>query len=70
MKADEAVAMGLVDKAYDSRESAVEGGVSMGEELAKRKWDGEVYAEIRKSSYPELCTTLGLGSKYVVKPRL
>ncbi|XP_071700481.1 enoyl-CoA delta isomerase 2, peroxisomal-like [Rutidosis leptorrhynchoides] len=70
VKADEGVKMRLIDKVYDSLESVVEGGMRMGEELAKRKWDGEVYAEIRKSLYPELCTTLGLGFKVVVKPRL
>ncbi|XP_071731337.1 enoyl-CoA delta isomerase 2, peroxisomal-like [Rutidosis leptorrhynchoides] len=71
VKADEAVKMGIVDKAYDSRESAVEGGLRMGDELSKRQWDGEVYVEMRKSLYPDLCRTLGLmSSKFVVKPRL
>nr|XP_043621672.1 enoyl-CoA delta isomerase 2, peroxisomal-like [Erigeron canadensis] len=71
VKADQGVAMGLVDVAYDSTENAVEGGVRMGQELSKKKFDGEVYAEIRKSMYPELCRLLGLGSKNVmIKPRL
>ncbi|KAK9056031.1 hypothetical protein SSX86_027118 [Deinandra increscens subsp. villosa] len=63
VKADEAVTMGLVDVACDSRESAVEGGFRMGVELAKMKWDGEFYAKMRKSLYPNLCSKLGLGYK-------
>ncbi|MFS7931792.1 putative ClpP/crotonase-like domain superfamily [Helianthus anomalus] len=63
VKADEAVTMGLVDIAYEDRESAVEGGLRMGEELAKMKWNGELYAQMRKALYPELCRVLGLGFK-------
>ncbi|CAL5347369.1 unnamed protein product [Camellia sinensis] len=37
----------------------------MGEELTKKKWDGDVYGEIRKSLYPELCGILGLADKVV-----
>jgi len=70
VKAEEGVAMGLVDSAHDSRDAAVEAAVRMGEELGKRKWDGEVYAEIRKSLYPELCGVLGLVCGKAVVPRL
>ncbi|KAF5811298.1 putative enoyl-CoA hydratase/isomerase, ClpP/crotonase-like domain superfamily [Helianthus annuus] len=63
VKADEAVMMGLVDIAYEDRESAVEGGLRMGEELAKMKWNGKLYAQMRKALYPELCSVLGLGFK-------
>nr|XP_043614570.1 enoyl-CoA delta isomerase 2, peroxisomal-like [Erigeron canadensis] len=73
VKADQAVTMFRVNMAYDSAESAVEGGVGMGKELVKKKLDGEVYAEIRKSMCPVLCRLLGfetLSSTYVLKPRL
>ncbi|CAH1412319.1 unnamed protein product [Lactuca virosa] len=70
VKAEEAVAKGLIDAAYDNREKTVEGGVRLAEELTKKKWDGEVYAEIRKSLYPELCGVLGLNSRELVKARL
>ncbi|KAK9068179.1 hypothetical protein SSX86_012290 [Deinandra increscens subsp. villosa] len=70
VKAEEAVAKGLIDSAHDSGEKAVEAAVRMGEEMAKRKWDGEVYAEIRKALYPELISLLGLATKSVVKARL
>lgn len=63
VRAAEAVEMGIVDSAYDSAEAAVEAAVRLGEELGKRKWDGEVYSEIRKSLYPELCGVLGLAAK-------
>ncbi|KAJ0603167.1 hypothetical protein HanIR_Chr03g0147541 [Helianthus annuus] len=70
VKADEAVVKGLVDSAYDSAEETVGGAVKLGEELVKRKWDGEVYGEIRKALYPEMCNVLGLTAKSVVKARL
>ena len=62
----EALAMGIVDSAHDSAEAVVEVAVRLGEELVKRKWDGEVYAEIRKALYPELCGVLGLANKAVI----
>lgn len=70
VKADEAYVKGLIDSAYDSGEKTVEAAVRFGEELSKRKFDGEVYAEIRKSLYPELTNVLGLVTKSVVKARL
>jgi enoyl-CoA hydratase/carnithine racemase len=66
MKAMEAVAMGIVDSVHNSGEATVEAAVRLGEELVKRKWDGEVYADIRKSMYPELCFVLGLANKDAV----
>ncbi|XP_060671234.1 enoyl-CoA delta isomerase 2, peroxisomal [Ziziphus jujuba] len=69
IKGEEAVRMGIVDSAHDSAESTVEAAVRLGEKLASRKWDGEVYAEIRKGLYPELCGVLGLAAK-VITPNL
>lgn len=66
VKGDEAVTMGLVDSAHDSAESVVEAAVRLGEKLAQRKWNGEVFAEIRKSLYPEACGVLGLAAKSIV----
>lgn len=70
VKGDDAQVKGLVDSVHDSSEKAVEAAVRLGQELTKRKWDGEVYAEIRKSLYPELLGVLGLATKEVVKARL
>ncbi|KAK4592360.1 hypothetical protein RGQ29_016770 [Quercus rubra] len=39
--------------AHDSEECVVEAVVRLGDSLAERKWNGEVYAEIRKSLYLE-----------------
>ncbi|XP_052188311.1 enoyl-CoA delta isomerase 2, peroxisomal-like [Diospyros lotus] len=66
LRAAEAVAMGIVDSAYDSGDATVEAAVRLGEELASRKWDGQVYGEIRKSMQPELCGILGLADKLVI----
>ncbi|XP_027338996.1 enoyl-CoA delta isomerase 2, peroxisomal-like [Abrus precatorius] len=61
--AAEAVKMGIVDSAHDSAERTVDAAMRLGERLAERKWEGEVYAEIRKSLYPEACGVLGLAQK-------
>ncbi|XP_044486273.1 enoyl-CoA delta isomerase 2, peroxisomal-like [Mangifera indica] len=66
IKGEEAVKMGIVDSAHDSMEEVTEASLRLGKELASRKWSGEVYAEIRKSLYPELCGVLGLVEKAVV----
>ncbi|GKB90142.1 hypothetical protein Tco_0962414 [Tanacetum coccineum] len=66
VKAEEAIEIGLVDSAHDN---VLEAATSMGEDLTKKKWDGEVYSEIRKSLYPELCEVLGLTTKDVANPR-
>ncbi|CAL0300876.1 unnamed protein product [Lupinus luteus] len=60
---EEGVKMGIVDSVYDSTEKTTEAAVRLGEELARRKWNGDVYAEIRKSLYPESCRALGLTQK-------
>lgn len=64
IKGGEAVKMGLVESAYDSEEKLIEASMRLGQQLAARKWNGAVYAEIRKSLYPDICGMLGL----VVKP--
>ncbi|KAL0016331.1 hypothetical protein SO802_003400 [Lithocarpus litseifolius] len=47
VKGEEAVRMGIVDSAaHDSEESVFEAAVRLGEQLVKRKWNGEMYAEI------------------------
>ncbi|XP_010278005.1 PREDICTED: enoyl-CoA delta isomerase 2, peroxisomal-like [Nelumbo nucifera] len=72
VKAEEAIKMGIIDSAHDSAAETLEAALRMGEKLAltARKWDGGVYAEIRKSSFPELCRVLELQSKTIVTPRL
>ncbi|KAJ4828300.1 Enoyl-CoA delta isomerase 2, mitochondrial [Turnera subulata] len=66
VKAEEAVRMGIVDSAHGSEGELSEATMRLGEELAKRKWDGEVYGEIRKSLYPDLCNILGLDPVKVI----
>ncbi|KAF4378438.1 hypothetical protein F8388_021632 [Cannabis sativa] len=41
--------MGIAESAHDSVEKTLEAAVRLAEQLAKRKWNGEVYAEIRKN---------------------
>ena len=67
MKGEEALRMGIVDStAHDSEESVVEAAVRIEDSLAERKWNGEVYAKIRKSLYSKICGVLGLVSKTIV----
>ena len=66
VKGEEAVRMGIMDSMAVSEESVVEAAMWLGDRLAKRKWNGEVHAKIRKSLYPGLCGVLGLVSKTIV----
>ena len=66
VRGDEAVRMGIVEGAHDNEERLSEAAMRHGIQLASRKWNGEVYREIRKSLYPELCVVLGLGDAKVI----
>jgi len=66
VRAEEAVEMGVVRSAHDSAEGTVEAAMRLGEELARRKWVGEAYVEIRKSLFPEVTEVLGLAPKSIV----
>ncbi|KAE9617605.1 putative dodecenoyl-CoA isomerase [Lupinus albus] len=66
VRAKEDVKMGIVHSTHDSVEGTVEVAMRLGEELAGKKWVGEIYAEIRKSLYPEMCSTLGLTNNVIV----
>ncbi|XP_043701616.1 enoyl-CoA delta isomerase 2, peroxisomal-like isoform X2 [Telopea speciosissima] len=65
-----AVKMGMIDSAHDSAEETVEAAMRLAEQLIGRKWDGEIYADIRKASFPELCEVLGLMDKVKAPSKL
>ncbi|CAL9196484.1 enoyl-CoA delta isomerase 1, peroxisomal [Musa acuminata AAA Group] len=60
MTAAEAAARGIVYRAVEGAAETVEAAVAMGEELAARNWDGEVYASIRKGVFREACRGIGV----------
>ena len=67
VKGEKVVRIGIMDlAAHDSEKSVVEAAMCLGDSLAERKWNGEVYAEIRKSLYSEICGVLGLVSKTII----
>jgi enoyl-CoA hydratase/carnithine racemase len=66
IKGKEAVKLGIVDSAHDSADSTVDAALRLGEQLARKKWVGGVYAEIRKSLYPQACLVLGLTQKSII----
>ncbi|XP_058100849.1 enoyl-CoA delta isomerase 2, peroxisomal-like [Magnolia sinica] len=68
IKAQEAVEMGIIDAVHDSPGETVEAALCLGEELAGRKWDGEVYAPIREGMFPEVLEMLGLAEKKTAIP--
>ncbi|KAH1120517.1 hypothetical protein J1N35_003677 [Gossypium stocksii] len=70
MKGDEAEKRGVVEAAYGSEAEVREASVRLAENLGKRKWHGEVYAEIRKGLYPQLSAILGLTHKAYTIARL
>ncbi|XP_022884391.1 enoyl-CoA delta isomerase 1, peroxisomal [Olea europaea var. sylvestris] len=58
IKAEMAVEWGIVDSAHDSAEETVEAAARLGMELAKRNWDGKVYAENRKTVFADVMAAL------------
>ncbi|KAG8370369.1 hypothetical protein BUALT_Bualt14G0109900 [Buddleja alternifolia] len=70
VRVEVAVAMGIVDSAYDTAEEVVAAAVHMAEKLAKRGWSGKVYGEIRKALYPEVCGLLGLTDNIILPSNL
>ncbi|KAI5651285.1 hypothetical protein M9H77_37290 [Catharanthus roseus] len=50
---------GIVDSAHDGVESTVEAAANLGEELVRRGWDGQVYAENRRALFAEVLSSLG-----------
>lgn len=65
VKGEAAVKMGIADSAHDGENGVMEAAVRLGEQLGERKWNGEPYAEIRKSLYPEISRLLGLPEKAI-----
>ncbi|RZC64898.1 hypothetical protein C5167_008586 [Papaver somniferum] len=59
IRADKAVEMGIVDFAYDTAEETKEAALKLAVKLGSNKWNGEVYADIRMNSFPEICRLLG-----------
>lgn len=70
VKGEEALRRGIVDSAHDSAEETVEAAVRLGEKLGARKWNGEVYREIRKSAFKGALPALGLVEKEVLAAKL
>ncbi|KAE8650333.1 enoyl-CoA delta isomerase 2, peroxisomal [Cucumis sativus] len=70
VRGETAVKMGLAESAHQGEDGVMEAAVRLGEELAARNWDGDVYAEIRKSLYPEISGLLGLTTKVITISKL
>ncbi|KAK9137689.1 hypothetical protein Sjap_008283 [Stephania japonica] len=70
IKPMEALEMGIIDSVHESSAETSEAALRLGDELGSRKWNGEVYSEIRKSSFPELCKVIGLIHKEVFAAKL
>ncbi|KAL3534647.1 hypothetical protein ACH5RR_003112 [Cinchona calisaya] len=64
--AKEAAKMGVLDLVHEVGRDTVKVAESLAEKLATKEWNSEVYAEIRKALYPELCKELGLTSTTMV----
>lgn len=65
VKGEAAVRMGIVESTHDGENGVMEAAVRLGEQLGARNWNGEPYAEIRKSLYPEISRLLGLPEKVI-----
>ncbi|KAJ4830405.1 hypothetical protein Tsubulata_018080 [Turnera subulata] len=58
LTAEMAVERGIAEKACDGAEGTLEAAVALGRELAKRKWDGHVYAKNRRSTMHDVLDSL------------
>lgn len=65
VRGEAAVRMGIVESEHHGQDGVVSAAVRLGDQLVGRNWDGEVYAEIRKSLYPEVSEVLGLPGKAI-----
>ncbi|KAG8373690.1 hypothetical protein BUALT_Bualt11G0050800 [Buddleja alternifolia] len=57
--AETAVEWGIVDSAHDGAEETVEAAARLGRDLMKRKWDGELYADNRRTVFADALAVLG-----------
>ncbi|XP_042515429.1 enoyl-CoA delta isomerase 2, peroxisomal-like [Macadamia integrifolia] len=53
-RAEAALARGIIDSAHGTVKETVDAALRLGEELAGRKWDGQVYAQMRKTLHSEV----------------
>ncbi|KAL2247068.1 enoyl-CoA delta isomerase 1, peroxisomal [Sesamum indicum] len=53
------VEWGIVDSAHENAEETVEAAVRQGMDLVRRKWDGKVYANNRKTVLADVLAVLG-----------
>ncbi|KAL8093388.1 enoyl-CoA delta isomerase 1, peroxisomal-like [Apium graveolens] len=60
MTAEKAVKKGIIHAAYDSVEATVAAAVELGGQLARRNWNGQVYAENRKVLFYDVLQKLAI----------
>ncbi|KAK4426787.1 Enoyl-CoA delta isomerase 1, peroxisomal [Sesamum alatum] len=53
------VEWGIVDSAHENAEKTVEAAVRLGMDLVRRKWDGQVYADNRRTVVADVLAVLG-----------
>ncbi|KAL0003052.1 hypothetical protein SO802_016833 [Lithocarpus litseifolius] len=58
--AKQAVELGIIDSAHDSADETVDSAVRLGEELAKRGWDGHVYGQNRMRLFAKVLDAIAL----------
>ena len=58
--AKQAVELGIIDSAHDSADETVESAMRLGEELAKRGWDGPVYGQNRMRLFAKVLDEIAL----------
>nr|POF23639.1 enoyl-coa delta isomerase 1, peroxisomal [Quercus suber] len=58
--AKQAVELGIIDSAHDSADETVDSAVRLGEELAKREWDGHVYGQNRMRLFAKALDEIAL----------
>lgn len=70
LRAGEALGLGMIDSAHAGAKETVDAAEQLAETLSKRRWDGKIYAELRKALIPEVCLVFGLTGNVLPSPRL
>ncbi|KAL2927665.1 Enoyl-CoA delta isomerase 3 [Bienertia sinuspersici] len=70
LKGEEGLELGVVDQVFGSAEELFEGALCLSKDLVSRKWNGKVYAEIRKGLCPNLCKEFGLATNSFMIPKM
>ncbi|KAL2920401.1 Enoyl-CoA delta isomerase 3 [Bienertia sinuspersici] len=70
LRGEQGLELGVVDQVFGTADLVFEAAFNLGQELVNKKWNGNIYAEIRKGLCPHLCQELDLTRNTIMLPRI